>query len=904
MKSLGRVLVELVPRCSWVTLVGRHGWASLGRGVIAPGCYTGHVRIIVIAALVAGCTGREVPPTPAPRQMPVAPPADAAIDAFVPLEPTFRLPDGAVPLAYDVRLEIDPQRDTFVGAVEIRAQLTAATRTIWLHARDLTITGATYRAGDRDGAIDATREGPRQLRALALDRTVGPGEVVVKLAYTGAVGKELEGLFRQRADDKWFVFSQAEAAHARRIVPCFDEPRFKVPWRVTLTVPQGQVALANAPVELDTKLPDGRHEVRFAPTEAMSSYLLAIAVGPFSIVNGGTVGRDRRPLRVIAWSGARAETAFAVKTAPKIVDALEAYFDQALPGSKLDLLAVPTLFGAMEHPGLVTFDASILIGDPREDEFRRRFIRVAAHELAHQWTGNLVTPAWWDDLWLSEALATFVGDKVSEGLDGFDDLPLRMQLDREHALAADAEAQPHAIRHPIADDDDLDETFDAIAYEKGSAVLAMFEHHVGADVFRSALRAYVATHARRTAVMADLVAEVARVSTPEVGRALAGYLEHTGAPIVDLALRCTGSTPVLTAHARDGVTVPVCIRYPGERTCALVGDRTVLSLATCPAWVIGNDGGRGYYQTAWTGTPPMPPPLLATPAERLAYGDDLAGAMSRGELAVPVALAQIAQLVASKDPYAALAAISIGAAIDPLIPDAARPRWVRYLARQFAPVLTARALFQSKLPVEQAIRDAALVLVPAESLAPAVITRARAATDRILAAKRGDMLTLELALAIAAPSGGAKLFDRVLARAKLAQDDRVVDALLANLGAFGPELAPRVVGLVLDPARRAEAPLRALTTMLERASTRTAAWTAAHAQLPALLGRLAPIQAKELVGAFGTLCDSAARTALAAELSPEAITDGRATLDRALAQIDRCSARRAAAGDVAAALPP
>ena len=868
------------------------------------------MRVVLVALVTLGaCSGQEVAPPPPLRQMPVAP-ADAAIDAFVVPDPTFRLPDGVLPLAYDLRLEIDPQKVTFSGAVEIRVQLAAATRTIWLHADELEITGATYREGARDGVIEGNRMAARDLRALSLDRAVGPGEIVLKLVYGGPIGTDFEGLFRQRAGGKWAVFSQAEAGHARRFVPCFDEPRFKVPWRVTLTVPRGQVALANAPVELDTKLPDGRHEVRFAPIEALASHLLAVAVGPFTVVNGGTVGRAKLPFRVIAWPRARSELAFAVTSTPKIVDALEAYFDQPLPLVKLDLLAVPSLFGAMEHPGLVTFEASILVGDPREGDFRRQFVRVAAHELAHQWMGNLVTPAWWDDLWLAEAFATFIGDKVSADLDGFDDLPLRTQLDREHALAADAETQPHAIRHAVAEDDDLDETFDAIAYEKGSAVLAMFEQHVGAEAFRGAIRAYVTKHARGTAVTADLVAEVARASTPEIGRALDGYLEHTGTPIVELALRCAGAAPVLVAHARDGVIVPVCFRYPDaggvKRQCGLVGDRTELPLAACPAWVIGNDDARGYYQIAWSGTPPMPALALATPAELLAYGDDLAGAVMRGDIGVPAALGYLTQLAASKDPYAALSAIAIGAAIDPLVAEADRPRWAKFLAVQLAPRLTAPALFQAKLPVDHAIRDAALGLVPAESLSPAIVKRARAGVDRILAARNGDMDTLELVLAIAAPSGGAKLFDLVLARAKAEKDNAVVDALIEDLGAFGPPLAPRVIQNLLDPAQRIAPALGALTSMLSRASTRTAAWTAAHAQLPALFMRLAPLQDKQLVESLGLLCDPSARAALAIELPPSAaaITDGPATIARVLAKIDRCIARRAAAGDVAAALPP
>lgn len=867
-------------------------------------------RLLVLGTLAA-CSSPETapPPPPPPRQMPIAPPADAAVDAYVVPDPRFRLPEGVMPLAYDVKLEIDPAKDSFEGSVEIRVQLAAATRTVWLHAADLEITEGTYRAGTATGAL-TTRAGLHDLRALLLDREVAAGEVVIQLRYRGITYTENQGLFRQRVDGNWAVFSQGEAAHARRIVPCFDEPRFKVPWQITVAAPAEQIVLANTVPEGEEKLADGRRAVRFASTGPMPSYLLAVAVGPFTIVDGGKVGRNKIPFRVIAWRSEKAESALAVKTTPKIVDALEAYFDQPLPIAKLDFLAVPSLFGAMENPGLVTFDSSILLGDARNSEVRRHFVRVAAHELAHQWMGNHVTPAWWDDLWLSEAFATFVGDKVSRDVDGFDDFPLRTQLDREHALAADAEAKPRAIRHPIADDDDLDETFDAIAYEKGAAVLAMFEQLVGVEPFRAALRAYVTEHAARTAVTADLVAQVARVSTPEVGAALAGHVAHTGTPIVELELRCAANAPVLAAHARDGIAVPVCVRYPDgaevKRACVLAGDRTELPLAGCPAWLVGNDDGRGYYQIAWTGPRPVPPVAATTPAERLAEGDDVAGAVMRGEIAVPAALTRFAELAATSDPYAALAAVAVASAIDPLVSDADRPAWSQLLARRLAPYLTPNTLLVPRRPVDNALRDAVLALVPPFVLPRAVVKRARAAADRLVAARRGDVDALELALAIAAPSGGESLFDRVLARATAEPDDQARNALLGTLGSFGPELAPRVVTLVTDPARSVDGPLAALIAMLGRPGTRTAAWTALQPHLGEILNRLIPLQAKELVSSFGALCDAAARTVLATELAASAatITDGRATIDRALAEIDRCVARRTAAGDLAAALSP
>ena len=871
----------------------------------------------MLAVAVAACSGGAREPTRVVPQPPAAgtTPADAAVDAAVaaavdagpPPDPTLRLPEGVAPVAYDLRLEVDPGKDAFAGTVAIRIRLAAPTRTIWLHAGDLALTAMHWSGG----AARALPKHAHELLPIELDREAGPGEITLSFAYTGAATRDQEGLFRQRQDGKWFLFSQAESIFARQFVPCFDEPRFKVPWKVTLVVPRDQVALANARAIADRKLPDGRHEIAFAEIAALPSYLLAIAVGPFVMIDGGVVGRAKIPFRVATWPSGRKDSALALANTPKIVAALEAYFDQPLPVAKLDLVAVPELFGAMEHPGLITFEASILLAAAGDDDAKRRLIRVAAHELAHQWTGNLVTPAWWDDLWLSEAFATYIGDDVSVALGGFDDVALRTQVDREDALAADAEARPRAIRHAIADGDDIDETFDAIAYEKGRAVLAMFGQVIGPDKLRTAMRAYVTAHARGSVTTVDFVAAFTAVSSPELGQALSSLIDHTGTPIVELTQECSAQGVVVHAHARDHVSLPVCVRYPGvsgmQRTCGLVGERTELTLNAqdCPAFLIGNADGDGYYQVA-NGLPPAPLGFT-TPTERLAVGDDLAGAVRRGELAPTRALAALSTLAAMKDGYAALGALAIANALDPLFDDANRPSWTAWLATRFADRLRSASLLSPVVPVDRVLRDGLLELIPGDRLDAAITKRARAIVDRSLAAKDPDAEQLALALVISAGAGGRPLFDRVLARAKSTRDRPLADALIESLGTFGPALAGRLVEVALDPAIKPAAASSALATMLGRESTQTAAWQATRLELPRLLARLAGVPLHPLLDAFGGLCDRVARDELARVLEPHVheLTEGRATLDRMLAGIDRCVARRAAAaGDSGLTLLP
>ncbi len=862
--------------------------------------------LLVLAALTA-CGPRDVVTTRSPPATPDAG-SDAAVASTASVAPGLRLPDGVSPLAYDVRLEVDPDKESFSGRVEIRTRLVRAVSVIWLHAVDLEIASARIRSGGQIAVAIPTAPTQDQMIGLQLSAPLGPGEVVLEIEFTGHTSRDQEGLFRQKVGGAWFLYSQGQAVLARRILPCFDEPRFKVPWTVTLVVPGDLAALGNAPQTSEKRLPDGRREVAFAPIGPLPSYLLAIAVGPFTLVDGGTVGRNKTPVRVAVWPSDAKRVATAIKVLPKIVTELEAYLDRPLPWPKLDLVAVPVLFGAMENVGLVTFESSILIGDDREQDFVPRFIRIAGHEIAHQWMGNLVTPQWWDELWLSEAFATFLGDKVTLALSGHDDPLLRTQLARRDALAADATTK-RALRGSITTSADADDLFDEITYEKGGAVLEMFEHIVGPELFRTIVRELVRQNADGWVTTEKLVEIVRHLARPEVAASLEQYATHRGTPVVELTLQCEKTAAVI-AKARDGVTIPVCVRYPlpagaTAQTCGIAGALTAIPLtgATCPPWIIGNLDGRGYYQTTGSGSRMLPPIATAGIAERLAIGDDIAGGVRRGEVTIADAARVVRTFVASKDPYAQLAGLSIAREIDPIVDDLQRPAWTAWLAAELKPRLRSAALFAPRKPVELEVRDAVIELVSAHADRVALV-RARAIVDAELAG-RGRSEQLALALAIAAPREGAALFDRIIKLALTTRYPVLTAALLEALGSFGPALARKVVETALD--RRFPSPpiISALVAMLDRPATRTATWRAIRERLPELMARLAGVEARPLVDGLGALCDPQARLEVATAFGPREadVFRGREALAVALAAIDACVARQAAAGDIPAALP-
>jgi hypothetical protein len=350
----------------------------------------------------------------------------------------------------------------------------------------------------------------------------------------------------------------------------------------------------------------------------------------------------------------------------------------------------------------------------------------------------------------------------------------------------------------------------------------------------------------------------------------------------------------------------VCLRFPTAATrtarlCFLAGEHTEQPLpvaAGCPAWLVGNDGGMGYYRTLWRGAAPLAPLAVLSPEERLERGDDAAIATRRGELPIRDALAEITRLAAARDPYGELAALEIAGAVDALVADPARPAWTAWLAGQFADRLTRSALLAPASTTDYVARGEIVALASA-AIDPAIAAAARAQIERPLD-PGGDPVLVR----IAAARDPESLFERLVRAAADARTDDARDEALEALGELPAPYAPRVVDVLLDPRFTADRVWPALAAMLSRGATRSAAWRAIHDRFQTLSAALTGRAARELITAAAGVCDAGARAELAADASPHvsALRDGRRVLDRTLAVIDRCVARRAAAGDVAAAL--
>src|SRR5207248_7258954 len=400
------------------------------------------------------------------------------------------------------------------------------------------------------------------------------------------------GVFQTEEAGTWYVSTHFEPIDARRAYPCFDEPSFKVPWQLSLRIKGGQQAFSNTPVESRRAGGDGFTTVTFAPTRPLPSYLTAFAVGPWDRLDAGKTGGGSTGVGVIVPRGFGAQAQWARQITPQALSRLEAWFGIAYPFEKLDVIAVPLGRGAMENVGLVTFGSTLLLVPPREETpaFRRAQTSVTTHELAHMWFGDLVTNSWWDDLWLNEAFATWMTFKTLESWHPDWGAALDRVSARGRALGADSLLSARRIRQPIESDDDMLNAFDAITYQKGASVIHMFEQFVGAEKFQRGVRRYLEAHAYSTASARDFLSDVSGASDVDIQSAFSSFLDQAGAPLVTAQVRCEpGRRPTLqlsqeryfplglepTAQQSDAVwEIPVCVRWSGGRTCALLATRS------------------------------------------------------------------------------------------------------------------------------------------------------------------------------------------------------------------------------------------------------------------------------------------------------------------------------------------
>ncbi len=672
--------------------------------------------------LLAACRGANEPATPV---------------AGAETPPAGQLPRSVVPAEYDLRLNIDPALDRFSGRAAIRLDFSESRNLLWLHGNRLEVGHVTLQtAGGHAIAGVWEQVNDEGVARVTFAEAYGPGSATLVIDYDAPFDLALEGLYKVVENGIPYAFTQFEAISARLAFPGFDEPGFKTPYTVRITTPVGNAAIANAPEISVEDNGDGTKTHMFARTEPLPTYLVAFAVGPFDIERGPRLDRGHPalwrhleahgprdvgaalaavppspagevPLRAVAAKGKGADLGYALEQTPSIVHALEGYFDIPYPYTKLDILAVPDFAaGAMENAGAITYREGLLLLDEHATpEQIRRYESVHAHELAHQWFGNLVTPKWWDDIWLNEAFATWMGATALDRRDPKAGFRLDLKAQALGAMAVDSLQSARQIRQPILSNHDIASAFDAITYSKGGGVLSMFESYLGREPFRRAIHDYLEDHAWGNAGADDFIGAISRAAKPEersaVAAAFRSFISQPGVPRLDIGIECGAEKTMVNisqtrylplgsqASAAAQWIIPVCLRtLTGAPDCRLLAEpeaRWELPGA-CPAAVMPNAEGAGYYRWhlkngAWPALIAALPELPT--GEQMSLADSLIAAFEAGEIEFSTLIEGIGKVAAQPNHY--VARLPVGTLTD--------------LVENLGEADTAAALKRSLLPI-------------------------------------------------------------------------------------------------------------------------------------------------------------------------------------------------------------
>jgi puromycin-sensitive aminopeptidase len=828
-----------------------------------------------------------------------------------------RLAADVRPHEVDVQVTVDPQSGpAFEGEVVHRLRLDKRRRSLELHANDLVVSGAVVEAAGRRRRGRIERHPERETIEVWLAEALPAGEATLRLSFRGTLRSDLRGLYAASAGERRYAFTQLEAPDARRFFPCFDEPAMKARFRLSVTTATRNTVLSNNPVEKIEPLGRGTKTVHFRRTPLLSTYLLALAVG--ELVASEPVHCGETEIRVWHVPGKEKLTRFGLEVARETLARLEAYFDLPYPYAKLDLVAVPDFeAGAMENAGAVFFRETLLLVDPETATLqeKKRAAEVICHELAHMWYGDLVTMAWWDDLWLNEAFATWMAFHVVDAWKPEWKMWNDFQHHRAAALGLDALAETHPIYVKVRTPNEATQNFDLITYEKGASVVRMIERFLGAETFREGVRRYIRAHQEGNAVASDLWGALAEASGQDVEPVVRAWIEQAGFPLLRLrrAERDGRSwlrfeqTRFLSnpkSHA-NGSLWPV--PWVG-RVAAGESTRTVRQLLTRrrgeielpvrgPHFVYGNAEEGGFYRPLHDEAELA---ALAGALEALAPVERMglvghqwaaaraghAGIASFLDLALSFTKERDADVLLALRAPLELCARSAGRSLGSEPEAALRGRVARAFGDAFAAIGWEPGPRESD---DDRVRRAALLgLVGELGESPALLAEARERGEAFLADRRSLEPNLaDAVVSLAARGGDAALFERFLQASREAATPQDQRRFLLGLGAFtDPALAERALELTLTDSVGTQDVALLLARLLANRAAGEQAWAFLKRRWAKLRRRMPPMLVTRPIEALPALGTRAHRRDVAAFFRANPVPTAARAVKQTLEQFD------------------
>ena len=872
----------------------------------------------------------------------------AIAGVVIPLGP---LPRDVVPEHYTMALTIVPERPDFDGHEVIDVTVAKPVRRLFLHGKGLAVTEAVAETAGGDKINGRYREvDPSGVARVDFERPLPVGRVKLLFTWSAPFNPRLEGLYKVEEGGEAYAFTQMQAISARLAFPGFDEPAFKTPFDITITAKADDVVIGNTPIAEETALPDGMKRVRLATTKPMPTELLAWAVGNLDVVEGKpmapTALRDRAvPLRGITAHGKGQKIRYALDNTEAIVNTLEDYFGIPYPFAKLDIIAVPDFAaGAMENIGAITYREQRMLFEKKASLGQKRgYVTTNAHELSHQWFGDLVTPKWWSDIWLNESFATWMAYRAANTWKPDQQYDRSFRRSILAIMQLDSLPSTRQVRQPVADNNDIANAFDGITYQKGGGVIAMFEKYLGEKTFQKGVHHHLTRFAFGTATSDDFMESLAQSSGDDkVVAAFSSFIDQPGLPLVSARLSCNQDRAPsveleqsryfqLGAALKNDQSwkIPLCLAYiaDGQRHehCGLMETRrqtVTLDGGACPSSLLPNAGGAGYYrfQLAADGWNALLADLSAYSApEALAIADSFAASVRAGKTGAGVYLGALSNFAGSAYWDVVTAPLGMLAFIDDyLVPDARRGDLQTLFAGLYKGEYAKLGL-NSETQADR--KDPSGTSLLRSRIVDFLAFRARLPELRAVLAEKGaayigfegdgkihtDAISPDLvgeALAAAAQEKGAPFFG-ALVKVIDGSNDAVLRqrAISAIASIHDPDLAARARALMLSPKLRDNEAVNILYQQAGERETRAGLWQWARDNFDRILNRIPTWSRGRLVFIASGFCSAGRRTEVKKFFAPRiaALEGGKRVLAQSLERIDQCIALKKAQGPAVSA---
>jgi aminopeptidase N/puromycin-sensitive aminopeptidase len=815
-----------------------------------------------------------------------------------------RLPANAKPTHYTLAFTPDIAAATFAGTETIDITLAEPSKTITLNAIELQIQSVTANGTPGTVSYDPTKE----QATFTFPKTLPAGHVILADAFTGILNDKLRGFYLSKTAARNYAVTQFESTDARRAFPSFDEPALKATFTIALTVDSRDTVISNTNIVSDT--PSGaKHTIAFAETPKMSTYLVAFLVGDFDCTTHGA--SDGVPIRVCSTPDKVKLTHFALEAAEHFLAYYDTYFGIKYPMPKLDLIAIPDFeAGAMENFGAITYrETDLLVDDQDGVGAKKNVASVVAHEMAHQWFGDMVTMQWWDNIWLNEGFATWMQDKAAGEWHPDWHYEQGVASDLDGTLNSDASRTTRPIRAKADTPAEINQMFDGIAYGKAGAVIGMVENWLGPDVFRQGVHNYLAAHLYANATAEDFWGAQTATSHQPVDKVMSSFIDKPGVPLLTFAATSGSSIPVTqdrfyldpptsaTAAPAQGWTIPICLKTSTTPQCQLVSSSTpTIALPAGAPFFYANAADKGYFRTVYT-----PAQLQAIDAhvetsltvpERIGFLGDRWALTRAGNASVGDFL-DLA-LAVKQDPSADVLDTSLGTILqiyDRIASDDDRPKLAALVRAQYGPVFDAlSAAGGPKATYDQHQERTELFGALGQAGDPDVLAQARAITAQLFAGKQpSDTDLVDASIALAAASGDEDFYNRILLVSQRTTDPNFQMESLQILTRFrAPALVARTLDYAVSGAVRNQDSWILIAIELSQRETRDIAWPWVQAHWDKVSAQLTTSSGAQLVGATGSFCSADAHQQVATFFATHKVDAADRSLAKALDAIDAC----------------